>query len=93
MYNTLIMNDAHIGLTHNQIDALSEMARQLYNNIFDYCTYAADPQYQTLHRFRMRIAALPVTDRDALIAYFNADPAIQDPNMTVPAYEYFAAPY
>ena len=87
------MMESRIGLTDDQIDALSETARQLYNNIFDYCTYAADPQYHTLHKFRVRIAALPVADRDALIAYFNADPAIQDSNMTVPAYEYFAAPY
>ena len=87
------MIESHIGLAPHQIDALSVQARQLYNNIFDYCTYASDPQYQTLHRFRMRIAALPATDRDALIQYFNTDPAIQDPNATVPAYEYFAAPY
>jgi hypothetical protein len=87
------MIDARIGLAPDQIDALSVPARQLYNNMFDYCTYAADPQYQTLHRFRMRIAALPQPHRDTLIAYFNHDPAIQDHNMKTSAYEYFAAPY
>lgn len=87
------MIESRIGLAPDQIDELSEQARQLYNNIFDYCTYAADPQYATLHKFRVRIAALPAADRDALIQYFNTDPAIQDHNATVPAYEYFAAPY
>jgi hypothetical protein len=87
------MMDARIGLTHDQIDALSETARQLYNNIFDYCTYAADPQYQTLHKFRMRIAQLQPPDRDALIEYFNRDPAIQDHNMKTSAWEYYAQPY
>jgi len=87
------MNDAHIGLQFDQIDALSDAARELYNAIFDYCTYAADPQYQQIHRFRKRIAALPLRDRDALIAYFNAEPAIQDHNMQVPAWQYYADPY
>lgn len=93
MYNVLIMNDARIGLTDNQIDDLSEMGRRLYNNIFDYCTYASDPQYQTLHRFRQQITQLPAPDQHILIAYFNTDPAIQDHNMKTSAWEYFAAPY
>jgi hypothetical protein len=87
------MIESRIGLTDEQIDALSETARQLYNNIFDYCTYASDPQYQTLHKFRMRIHALPVSDRDALIAYFNADPAITWTDMPSAPYEYYATPY
>ena len=88
-----MMNETRIGLTHEQIDKLSVTARQLYNNIFDYCTYASDPQYQTLHKFRNRISNLDARDRAILIGYFNADPAIQDHNMTVPAWEYFEAPY
>ena len=87
------MNEPRIGLEDAQIDALSETGRRLYNNIFDYCTYASDPQYQTLHKFRNRISHLDERDRAVLITYFNADPAIQDHNMTVPAWEYFEAPY
>ena len=83
-----------VGLPAETIMSLSHAARELYNNIFDYCTYAADPQYHTLHAFRARIAHMEnAAERDILIAYFNADPAIHDHNMTVPAYEYFAAPY
>jgi hypothetical protein len=93
MYNVLIMNETHIGLTHHQIHALSDAGRKLYNAMFDYCTYAADPQYRTLHHFRQQIAALPAADQCALIAYFNADPAIQHHHMTCSAWEYFAAPY
>jgi hypothetical protein len=88
-----MMNETRIGLTHEQIDDLSETGRRLYNNIFDYCTYASDPQYQTLHKFRTRISSLEQRDRDVLIAYFNTDPAIQDHNMKVPAWDYFEAPY
>ena len=88
------MTSARIGLTYDQIDALSETARQLYNNIFDYCTYAADPQYRTLHAFRNRIARIECSvERDILIAYFNSDPAIHDHNATVPAWQYFEDPY
>lgn len=87
------MTSAHIGLTDDQIDALSETARQLYNAIFDYCTYASDPQYATLHKFRARIQQLDAPDRDALIAYFNADPAITWTGMPGAPYEYYAAPY
>ena len=83
-----------VGLPAETIMSLSDAARTLYNCIFDYCTYAADPQYRTLHAFRTRIAHMEnAAERDILIAYFNADPAIHDHNMTVPAYEYFAAPY
>ncbi len=88
-----MMNETRIGLTHEQIDDLSEPGRRLYNNIFDYCTYASDPQYRTLHRFRQQIAQLDARDRDVLIGYFNTDPAIQDHNMTVSAWDYFADPY
>lgn len=82
------------GLAFDQIQSLTAPARALYNQIFDYCTYAADPRYQTLHKFRQAIARIANTaDRDTLIAYFNADPAIQDPNMKVPAWQYFADAY
>ena len=83
-----------IGLPMETIMTLSPKARHLYDTIYDYCTYASDPQYQTLHKFRNQIARLAnAVDRDALIAYFNADPAIQDHNMTVPAWQYYADPY
>lgn len=74
--------------------SLSDEARSLYNQIFDYCTYAADPQYQTLHTFRNRIARLAdERARAMLITYFNTDPAMQDHNMQTSAWEYYAQPY
>ena len=82
-----------IGLPLETIMALSPKARHLYDLIYDYCTYASDPQYRTLHRFRNQIAQLDIRDRDILISYFNADPAIADHNMKVPAWDYFADPY
>lgn len=88
------MNEKTVGLDMDCIMQLSPQARELYNAIFDYCTYAADPRYQTLHKFRTAIDRLAsVADRDALIAYFNHDPAIQDHNMKCSAWEYFQHPY
>ena len=82
-----------IGLPLESIMIISPKARQLYDLIYDYCTYSSDPQYQTLHKFRNKISHLEQRDRDILIGYFNTDPAIQDHHMTVPAYEYFKDPY
>ncbi len=89
-----LLPPAPAGLPVETYLTLSDTARTLYNCIFDYCTYAADPQYRTLHAFRARIARLEnAAERDILIAYFNSDPAIHDHNMTVPAWQYFADPY
>ena len=76
-----------------RFNELSQEAKFLYTSIYDYCTYASDPQYQRLHKYRNQISKLEQRDRDILIDYFNTDPAIQDHNMTVPAYEYFKDPY
>jgi len=82
------------GLPVATIMSLSEHARSLYDAIYDYCTYAADPQYQMLHAFRMRIARIEnAVERDALIAYFNMDPAIHWPGMPETPYAYYAKPY
>jgi hypothetical protein len=83
-----------IGLPVETYLSLSDAARTVYNALFDYCTYAADPQYRTLHNFRMRIARIEnCAERDILITYFNSDPAIHDHNATVPAWQYFQDPY
>jgi len=73
---------------------LSQQARLLYNNIYDYCTYAADPQYQKLHKYRNQIARIANTgDRDILIAYFNQDPAIRWNGMPEVPYLYYKKDY
>jgi hypothetical protein len=83
-----------IGLPLEMIMLLSEDTRQLYDLIYDYCTYASDPQYQMLHTFRVRISRIANTvERDILIAYFNMDPAIRWNGMTEAPYEYYAKPY
>ena len=80
-----------IGLPIETIMSLSEEARHLYDSIFDYCTYASDPQYQKLHKYRNRIAALDTPrDRDVLIAYFNNDPAIRWKGIPQEPYIYYA---
>jgi hypothetical protein len=85
----LLPNPA-LELPVDTIMSLSEQARTLYDCIYDYCTYASDPQYQTLHKFRHRIAALDnVRDRDILIGYFNTDPAIRWTGMPEAPYEYY----
>ena len=83
-----------LGLPIETIMSLSEEARHLYNQIFDYGTYAADPQYQRLHKYRNQIAALHnVRDRDILIAYFNTDPAIRWTGMPEEPYDYYQKDY
>jgi hypothetical protein len=83
-----------IGLPVETIMSLSEEARFLYDSIFDYCTYASDPQYQKLHKYRNRIAALDnCRDRDVLIAYFNNDPAIKWKGIPQEPYVYYAKDY
>jgi hypothetical protein len=89
-----LLPDAPIGLPADTIMALSDTARSLYNAIFDYCTYAADPQYQTLHTFRNKIAKIAnQRERAILIDYFNADPAIRWTGMPADPYAYYAQPY
>jgi hypothetical protein len=74
--------------------SLSENARSLYNAIYDYCTYAADPRYQTLHAFRNKIAKIAdERERAILINYFNHDPAIRWTGMPADPYAYYAQPY
>lgn len=89
-----LLDKAIIGLPVETIMSLSEPARMLYDTIYEYCTYAADPQYQTLHKFRKRIAALDNgRERAILIDYFNADPAIHWPGMPSQPWDYYAQPY
>ena len=87
------MTTQWIGLPWAKLQQLSGPARQLYNHIYDYCTYASDPQYQRLHQFRMQINQHSGTDRDLLIEYFNADPAICWPGISCDPWQYYAAPY
>jgi hypothetical protein len=73
---------------------LSENAKHLYNTMYDYCTYASDPQYQTLHAFRNKIANIAnQRERGILINYFNNDPAIRWTGMPAEPWEYYAKPY
>ena len=89
-----LLQNAPIGLPIEQILALSEQARSLYDTIYDYCTYAADPQYRVLHTFRNKIAKIAnLRDRAMLIHYFNNDPAIQWTGMPADPYAYYAQPY
>lgn len=91
--HVLLPNPAS-GLPIETIMHLSDPARHLYDSIFDYCTYAADPQYQTLHTYRNQIASLDnVRDRDILIAYFNADPAIRWHGIPQEPYAYYQKDY
>jgi hypothetical protein len=92
-YHPLLPNPPS-GLPVDIIMSLSDEARHLYDNMFDYCTYAADPQYQRLHTYRNRIAALDnIRDRDALIEYFNHDPAIRWNGIPSEPYEYYKKDY
>jgi hypothetical protein len=82
------------GLPVETIMSLSDEARRLYDSIFDYCTYSSDPQYQKLHKYRKRIAALDnIRDRDVLIGYFNTDPAIRWNGIPSEPYEYYKKDY
>ena len=83
-----------IGLPLDTIMTLSENAKHLYNTMYDYCTYASDPQYQTLHAFRNKIANIAnQRERGILINYFNNDPAIRWTGMPAEPWEYYAKPY
>lgn len=88
------MNTEQIGLPVETIMSLSDDARTLYNTIYDYCTYAADPQYQVLHKFRNLIARMANTvERDILIDYFNNDPAIRWNGIPEAPYLYYQKSY
>ena len=101
LHNTSMMNETlpnfwpreQVGLPLETMMALSPQARYLYDAIFDYCTYASDPQYQTLHRFRTRISKLEQRDRAVLIAYFNNDPAVRWNGMPCEPWSYYQKPY
>ena len=82
-----------IGLPLETVLSLSEDARHLYDQIYDYCTYASDPQYQVLHKFRNKIAQFDGRDKEVLIGYFNSDPAIKWNGMPCEPYEYYEKPY
>jgi len=88
-----LLANPSIGLPIDTIMGLSEQARNLYDRIYDYCTYSSDPQYKTLHKFRVMISKLEGADRDVLIEYFNHDPAIQWNGMPCKPYEYYEKPY
>ena len=94
MMNHPLLPNYNAGLPLELIMSLNAEARALYDTIYDYCTYAADPQYQMLHKFRNAIARLAnIGDREILIAYFNQDPAIRWHGMPGEPWEYYAAPY
>ena len=83
-----------IGLPIELIMGLNDEARALYDKIYDYCTYASDPQYKTLHKFRNQINRLANTgDREVLIGYFNQDPAIVFNGMPCEPFQYYKEPY
>lgn len=82
-----------IGLPPEKYDKLSQDARYLYTCIYDYCTYADDPQYKTLHKFRNSINKLTGIDKELMIEYFNNDPAIKWNGMSSQPWEYYKDPY
>lgn len=82
-----------VGLAFAKYDLLTLDGKILYNMVYDYCTYASDPQYQTLHKFRNKINKLAGRDRELLIEYFNHDPAIRWPGMPCEPWDYYAKPY
>ena len=85
--------DGKIMIADDKLNSLSQEARYLYTCIYDYCTYAADPQYQKLHKFRQSISKLEGRDREILIDYFNSDPAINWPGIPQKPYEYYKKDY
>ena len=106
LHNTSMMNETEqtskpnfwpqeaIGLPVDVIMSMNDEARALYDSIYDYCTYASDPQYQTLHKFRNQIDRMANTgDREILIGYFNQDPAIRFNGMPSEPFEYYKEPY
>ena len=76
-----------------RFNELSQGARYLYTCIYDYCTYAADPQYHRLHKYRKQISKLEGRDREILMEYFNSDPAIRWNGMPCEPWEYYKDPY
>lgn len=86
--------NATSGLKAETIMSLSDGTRKLYDLIYDYCTYSADPQYQTLHKFRNLIDRIANTgERKLMINYFNSDPAIQWKGMPCDPFSYYEKPY
>jgi len=81
------------GLTTEQYMELSQEAKYLYSNIFDYCTYSSDPQYQRLHQYRNSISKLSGRDHELMVSYFNNDPVINWNGISSPPYEYYRKPY
>ena len=93
-HNKGMMNtQAKIMIADDKFNSLSQEAKYLYTCIYDYCTYHPDPQYQTLHKFRTQIGKLEARDRDILIEYFNADPAINWPGISSKPWDYYKKPY
>lgn len=86
-------SEKRIGLSFEKYSTLSDLAKTLYNSIYDYCTYASDPQYRTLHKFRGKIDSFTGSDRELLIEYFNHDPAISWPGIPRNPWEYYNKPY
>jgi hypothetical protein len=77
-----------------RFNELSQEAKYIYTTIYDYCTYASDPQYQKLHQFRNVIdKKFTGKDRDILIDYFNTDPAIRWNGIPQEPFEYYRKPY
>ena len=76
-----------------RFNELSQEAKFLYTSIYDYCTYAADPQYQRLHKYRNQISKLEGRDRDILIEFFNNDPAIRWNGIPQEPYLYYQKDY
>jgi len=92
-YNKKMINETKVGLAYEKYDELSSEAKALYNMLYDYCTYASDPQYRTLHKFRTKISNLEGRDRELLIEYFNHDPAIRWNGMSSEPWTYYEKPY
>jgi len=90
MMNT---DTGRIGLEFSEYQKLSPDGQDVYNQIFDYCTYASDPQYPRLHIFRTKISKLDSGSRDILINYFNNDPAIRWNGIPEEPWEYYKKPY
>jgi len=88
-----MINETKVGLAYEKYDELSIPAKAIYNMLYDYCTYSSDPQYQTLHKFRVKISKLKTGDRDILIEYFNNDPAIRWNGISKEPWEYYKDPY
>jgi hypothetical protein len=73
---------------------LGAQAKQVYNALSDYLLSSADPQYQTLHKFRNAIDSIASdTDKQILINYFNAEQATNWSGMPAAPWEYYAKPY